>query len=504
MGEACVLDISLAAKLAGHAPGATSSLRHTKIVATVGPACASPEKIRGLILAGVNVFRLNFSHSEHAWHERMLNTIRAVAMELRSPIAVLQDLCGPKIRLSRVPHENYTVREGDIVRITTEDRLVKQGADAIEFDLASTYSELISDVNPGRRLLLDDGKIELLVEQKLPHSLITRVTRGGVINRGKGMNLPGSELSTECMTEKDWRDLEWGIQHDVDYVALSFVRRPEDLIGVRSRLDDTGSPAMLIAKIERPEAVNHVSQILELADGLMVARGDLGLETDLARVPLLQKSLIELCRRIGKPVITATQVLESMINEATPTRAEVSDIANAIYDGTDAIMLSAETATGSHAEAAVTVIDRVARATESHLDLHSSFDRRRSHASNVSTAICDGAVATALNLDARRVVVYSHSGHTARLLTRSRLPMNIVAVTNMPTTYRQLALSYGVSPVLLPSVTDLPQLLIEMDRLVVEQAWGAPGDNLVIVSSLDGRDGHIDTLHVHSVARFEA
>ncbi len=500
MGDACVLDISLAAKLAGHAPGAASSLRHTKIVATVGPACAAPERIRALILAGVNVFRLNFSHSEHAWHERMLTMIRSVAEELHTPIAVLQDLCGPKIRLSRVPHENYTVREGELVRITTEERLCLHGDAAFEFDVASTYAALISDVEPGRRLLLDDGRIELVVEQKLTHTLVSRVLRGGVINRGKGMNLPGSELSAECMTEKDWRDLEWGIKHGVDFVALSFVRRPEDLVGVRTRLDDTGSSALLIAKIERPEAINHVNQILELADGLMVARGDLGLETDLARVPLLQKSLIELCRRIGKPVITATQMLESMVTESTPTRAEVSDIANAIYDGTDAIMLSAETATGRFPEAAVAVIDRVARATESHLDLHSTFNRRQSHSSNVSTAICDGAVATALNLDARRVVVYSHSGQTARLLARSRLPMNIVAVTNMPTTYRQLALSYGVSPVLLPSVTDLPQLLIEMDRLVVDEAWGSPGDNLVIVSSLDGRDGHIDTLHVHCVA----
>jgi len=500
MGDACVLDISMAARLAGHAPGAAASLRHTKIVATVGPACASKEKLRSLMQTGVNVFRLNFSHSEHAWHARMLDMIRETSAELQLPIAVLQDLCGPKIRLSRVPHENYTVAEGDIVRITTEDRLRLHGDGGLQFDIASTYSELIRDVEPGRRLLLDDGRIELLVEEKHDHTLTTRVLRGGVINRGKGMNLPGSELSTECMTEKDWRDLEWGIAHGVDYVALSFVRRPEDLIGVRTRLDDTGSAALLIAKIERPEAINHVHQILELADGLMVARGDLGLETDLARVPLLQKSLIELCRRVGKPVITATQMLESMVHEATPTRAEVSDIANAIYDGTDAIMLSAETATGKYPEAAVAVIDRVARATESHLDPHTAFNRRQNSSTGVSTAICDGAVATALNLDARRVVVYSHSGHTARLLARSRLPMNIVAVTNSETTYRQLGLSYGVSPVYLPEVTNLPQLLIEMDRLVVQEAWGSPGDNLVIVSSLDGRDGQIDTLHVHCVA----
>jgi pyruvate kinase len=500
MSDSCVLDLSLQAKLAGHAPGAASTLRHTKIVATVGPACATVEKLQALMLAGVNVFRLNFSHSEHAWHERMLMMIRGAARELELPIAVLQDLCGPKIRLSRVPHDNYTVREGDPVRITTEDRLRLHGEGAIEFDIASTYSALIRDVEPGRKLLLDDGKLELEVESKDTHTLLTRVLRGGVINRGKGMNMPGSELSTECVTEKDWRDLEWGIKHGVDYVALSFVRKPEDLVGVRTRLDDTGSSALLIAKIERPEAINHVNQILELADGLMVARGDLGLETDLARVPLLQKSLIELCRRVGKPVITATQMLESMVTEATPTRAEVSDIANAIYDGTDAIMLSAETATGKYPEAAVAVIDRVARATESHLDLHSAFNRRRAASTNVSTALCDGAVATALNLDARRVVVYSQSGQTARLLSRSRLPMNVVAVTNSPNTYRQLALSYGVSPVYLPEVTDLPQLLIEMDRLVVEESWGTPGDNLVIVSSLDGRDGHIDTLHVHCVA----
>ncbi len=479
----------------------TRQERNTKIVCTVGPACATHEKLHGLITAGANVLRLNFSHSDHSWHSRVLETIRDVARDVGRSVGIMQDLCGPKIRLSRVQGGPVQVAVGDVLRITTEHHLgaSQRAGVPIEFDLATNYGSLLADVEVGDDILVDDGRIEMLVEEKQPGRLMTRVVRGGTISLGKGLNLPGVELSTESMTPKDWDDLEWGIAHDVDFVALSFVRRPSDLQAVRDRLDETGSHARLIAKIERPEAISHLDAILSLADGLMVARGDLGLETDLAEVPLLQKELIDRCRKASKPVITATQMLESMILQPMPTRAEVSDVANAIYDGTDAIMLSAETATGAYPEEAVAVLDRVARVTEAGLFDHWEPQRRAQTGASLAGAIVDGATVAALSLKARRVVVYSQSGLTARLMARGRLPMPVVAVTNVLTTFRQLSLTYGVCPVYLPHVVDLPQLLSEMDHLVLEQRWGDVGETLVVVSALDGRDGNIDTLHIHRV-----
>jgi pyruvate kinase len=475
--------------------------RNTKIVCTLGPASASEAGIRGLLGCGADVLRLNFSHADHAWHEDVLRRIRQIAGELRNPVAVMQDLCGPKIRLSRLATDPLTVEVGDRVHITTDEILDRAQADGVpfHFDMASTYNPLLEDVEPGHRILFDDGRIEMIVEDKLQQAIVASVLRGGTVTSRKGMNLPGAELSTEAMTDKDWHDLKWGIRNQVDFVALSFVRRPEDVSKVRDRLREAGSHAALIAKIERPEAVDRILAICELADGLMVARGDLGLETDLAQVPLLQKHLIEQCRAAGKPVITATQVLESMVVESTPTRAEVSDVANAVYDGTDAIMLSAETATGKFPESSVTVIDRVARVTESDLASQRFQERADGRLATPAAAVVEGAVAAALSLRVTRVVVYSQSGLTARLIARCRLPMPVVAVTNSINTYRQLNLCYGVVPLWLPEVSNLHELLCEMDRLVVSQQWGGPGDMIVVVSALDGRDGNIDTLHIHRI-----
>ena len=472
----------------------------TKLVCTVGPATCDAENLRRLIEAGANVLRLNFSHADHPWHSRVLDDIRKIATEMDLPVAIMQDLCGPKIRLSYVADDALEVNEGDTLRITTDAHRAKNDADnTTDFDVSTTYPLLPDDVVIGDTILLDEGRIDLEVIEKQPGLVVTTVRRGGRIIVGKGLNLPGVSLSAEAMTRKDWEDLEWGIAHEIDLIALSFVRRPEDLIGVRERLDEAGSHAQLIAKIERPEAIDHLEQILPLADGLMVARGDLGLETDLAQVPLLQKRLIERCRQANKPVITATQMLESMILNSTPTRAEVSDVANAIYDGTDAIMLSAETATGRHPERAVRVLHHVAQVTEGDLATRPELQRRRGPATDGISAIIDGAAITAIGLDANSLVVYTQTGDTARLLASYRLPMPIIAVTNVKSTYRQLSLSFGVHPVFAPDVTTLPELLEKIDHLVLDKRLGAEGDTLVVVSALDGRDGHTDTLHVHRV-----
>ena len=472
----------------------------TKLVCTVGPATCDAENLGRLIAAGANVLRLNFSFSDHAWHSRVIGDIRKIAVQMQLPVAVMQDLCGPKIRLSYVDAVAAEVVKGDTLRITTDQHRAELGPDdTIDFDISTTYASLVDDVTTGDTILINEGRIELTVLEKHPGLVVTTVRRGGPISTGKGLNLPGVSLSAEAVTRKDWEDLQWGIDHGVDFIALSFVRRPEDLIGVRGRLDESGSSAQLIAKIERPEAIEHLEQILPLADGLMVARGDLGLETDLAQVPRLQKRLIERCRQASKPVITATQMLESMITSSTPTRAEVSDVANAIYDGSDAIMLSAETATGRHPEAAVRVLRHVARVTEADLATRPELRRRHGLAATSTEAIVEGAAMTALGLDANSIVVYTQSGATARLLGRSRLPMPIIAVTNSESTYRQLNLSFGVHPVFAPDVMTFSELLEKIDDLILGDELGVEGDTLVVVSALDGRDGHTDTLHVHRV-----
>ena len=465
---------------------ANEARRKTKIVCTAGPASCERAQFAALIAAGADVFRLNFSHADHAWHEQTFQAIRQAERQIGRPVAVMQDLCGPKIRVSRVAREEFAAGEGERVRLTTEANLA--AGHAVDYDVASSYAAL-----------LDDGRVELVVEMHTPQMAVTRVVRGGPITVGKGINLPGVELSTPSVTAKDWEDIDWALGHDVDLIALSFVRHPDDLSAVRRRLDEADSRIRLVAKIERPEAITHISEIIAAADGLMVARGDLGLETDLARVPLLQKHLIEKSRRNCKPVITATQMLDSMIHHATPTRAEVSDVANAIYDGSDAIMLSGETATGRFPVRAVQVLDRVARVAEMDLDSRRHEPRRERRQFTPVAAIVEGAVAAALSLAARRVVVYSQSGSTARQLARYRLPMPVTTVTNDATTCRQLCLSYGVEPIHRPDVTDMPQLLAEIDQLAIDQHWGAAGDRLVVVSALDGRAGNTDTMHVHEI-----
>ncbi len=478
----------------------TVGRRNTKIVCTAGPTCHTPQQVSELMQAGANVFRLNFSHADHDWHTATLQTIRCEAARLELPIAVMQDLCGPKMRLSHVAAEKCMLAAGDQIRVTTASRADGEAGELIEFDLATTYEYLLDDVGLGSTLLLDDGRVELQVSEKHDLYIVCEVVRGGTLHKGKGLNLPGASLSTDSMTDKDWIDLEWGIANEVEFVALSFVRRPEDLIGVSGRLAEAGSRAHVIAKIERPEAIEHIEQIIDLSDGLMVARGDLGLETELARVPMLQKRLIERCRLLGKPVITATQMLESMVHNATPTRAEVSDVANAIYDGSSAIMLSGETAQGSFPRQAVEVLHNVALVSE--LDVAERFVVRcQGNATSVSEAVVEAAAVAALNLGVRRVVIYTHSGDTARSIARYRLPMPVVAVTNSQTTYRQLNLSYGVEPLYLPHVADIPQLLAEIDQLALSGDWAQIGDELVVVSALDGRRGRVDTLHIHRVSR---
>ncbi|HRE98908.1 MAG TPA: pyruvate kinase [Pirellulaceae bacterium] len=469
-------------------------IRKTKIVCTLGPACDSAEGIRQLLAAGATVFRFNFSHGTHASHSEALGRLRDESAAAGIPVAVMQDLCGPKIRISYVAVDDFQTVAGQRLRVTTQKRLDKVQC---EVELASTYEPLLDDVRPGDTLLIDDGRVELRVLELCGDHLVAEVTREGTILRGKGLNMPGVALSTPSITEKDWKDLEWAIANGVEYVALSFVRKAEDLLQILQYLDDHGSTAKVVAKIERPEALANIHEIVRYADAVMVARGDLGLETDFAEVPLLQKRLIDLCRQYAKPVITATQMLDSMVHNPTPTRAETSDVANAVLDGSDAIMLSNETAAGRWPKRAVEVLDRIALASES--GTASWGFAATHHERSEASALTEAAARLAIRTAARRIVVYTRSGNTARLMARYRLPIPIVAVTSVPTTCRQLALSYGVHPLLDPEIHNMTQLLAKMNELALTQHWGEAGDHVLVVSGLDGQDGHVDTLHVHVV-----
>lgn len=471
-----------------------SEIRKTKIVCTLGPACDSAEGIRGLLEAGASVFRFNFSHGTHASHSEALGRLRDEANAMGVPVAVMQDLCGPKIRICYVAADGFQAYLGQRLRITTQRLL---SSVACEVELATTYEQLIADVKPGDSLLIDDGRVELRVQESLGDHLVAVVEREGAISRGKGLNMPGVALSTPSVTEKDWNDLEWAVANKVDYVALSFVRQASDLLQVLQFLDQKDSAAKLIAKIERPEALANIHEIVRYADGVMVARGDLGLETNFAEVPLLQKRLIDLCRQHAKPVITATQMLDSMVQNPTPTRAEVSDVANAVLDGSDAIMLSNETAAGRYPTRAVEVLDQIATASESGTTPW-GFTAAHHDRSDAS-ALTEAATRLAIRTAARRIVVYTSTGNTARLMARYRLPIPIVAVTASPITCRQLAMSYGVHPLYVPEITELPQLLSKVNELAHSQNWGENGDHLLVVSGLGSQDGHVDTLHIHTI-----
>ncbi|MGY8770644.1 MAG: pyruvate kinase [Pirellulales bacterium] len=472
---------------------------HTKIVCTLGPATESRMAIENLIAQGASVFRLNFSHSNYEWATATADLARQVAASMGRPLALLQDLCGPKIRLSYVGQQANQVEEGQVLRITTDSYWNKGQEGSNKYDLSTNYEMLLNDVQIADQLLINDGRVALSVEEIYQDHLLAKVTRGGSIEVRKGLNLPGVALSTPSVTEKDWQDLQWGIENQVEYVALSFVRESTEILEVKQALLDANCSAKVISKIERPEAIVNIDSIIEASDGLMVARGDLGLETNYARVPLLQKDLIQRCRLAAKPVITATQVLDSMVETSIPTRAEVSDVANAILDGTDAIMLSNETAVGKHPEAVVQVIRQVAEQVESSLPNWDSKEFSNSQWSN-QEAVADAAAAAVINMKAKAVIAYTESGRTARAMARYHLGVPIYAVTNNPSTYRQLSLSYGIVPVFSPQIVSVVQLLEEIDEQAKQRDWAQPGDWLAMVSTFQETAKKVDTLHLHCVS----
>jgi len=450
--------------------------RRTKIVCTLGPACAG-EVLPRLLAAGMNVARLNFSHGTREEHGDWIRRLRELSQQLKTPVAILQDLAGPKIRLGEVTGGEMNLEDGEEFFLSAGSEMVPQPGVAVN------YPEIIAEMPVGAAILLADGNIELQVAEKLPQTLRCRVVVGGVLRSQVGINFPGHSLSVPALTAKDYEDLRFGLAHGVDFVALSYVRSPEDVNQAREFIRSQGADTPIIAKIEKHEALGRLEEILAAADGLMVARGDLGVEVPLEQVPMIQKRIIAAANRVGKPVITATQMLLSMVSHSRPSRAEATDVANAILDGSDAVMLSEETAAGHYPVEAVEFLDRVSRATEEDFPYTAWLRSRAAEGRReIPAAVSYAACAMALDLEAAAILTHTEGGGTARLISRFRPQNRIIAFTSRVETWRRLCLSWGVLPLLTPATQDIDEMLRLAEEATVAAGLLQSGDRVIITA----------------------
>lgn len=455
-------------------------MRRAKIVATIGPASESEERLRALMLAGMDVARINMSHGVREHHGEVIARIRSVAEELKKPVAIMLDLSGPKIRTGKLRAGEVKLEEGAEVRITTEEI----EGDAERF--SSSYALLAREVKPGDRILISDGEIELQVIATTATDVIARVVHGGMLGEHKGINLPGAHISIPSITEKDVADLRFGIERGVDLVAQSFVRSADDCRRALALIEEFGGKAKLIAKIEKPEAIDDFANILAVSDGVMVARGDLAVETSTERVPVLQKKIIAEALVAEKRVITATQMLQSMIENPRPTRAEASDVSNAILDGSDAVMLSGETAIGRFPVETVAMMDRIIRATEEMAQPASSMVRQTIYgrrSGSYGRAVSEAAVFAAEEVGCRLIIVITQSGHMARRIAALRPRQRIIALTPSERIRRELAVLWGVEPYPLDDCTPQSnELLVCADRTLIQFNLAERGESVVVMA----------------------
>ena len=466
-------------------------MRRTKIIATLGPASSDPVMLARMIRGGMDVARLNFSHGTYADHTRAIRRVRQAAQRLGETVGLLLDLQGPRLRVGEFDGGSVRVVGGSTVLVTNTQ--AKGNASLIPVH----YSSLMKDVTVGDRVLIDDGKVILRVTGKAKGGLRCRVVAGGMVSDHKGVNFPGVRLSAPSMTQKDRRDLAFGLEMGVDFVALSFVRRADDITGLRRLLRRAQRPPMLIAKIERREAIENLESILDVADGVMVARGDLGVEYPAERVPILQKRIIERANAREVLVITATQMLETMVTSATPTRAEASDVANAIFDGTDAVMLSAETAVGRFPDKAVATMARIASEADEFVGTKRS-PRRSDGTALVSPthALAHTAFQAAREIRARALVIFTHTGYSARLVSKSRPQAPIIALTPLESTCRRLALSWGVVAVQVPRWRTAERMAETGLRLLIRKKLLRRGDWVVAIAGTTTRSGGTNMLRI--------
>ncbi|MBX3462498.1 MAG: pyruvate kinase [Planctomycetes bacterium] len=474
----------------------------TKIVATLGPASDSDRMVTQLVLAGVDVFRINCAHADHDAIARTIRRVRHVARQQRRAVGILADLQGPKIRVGRLRNaEPIYLKRGAELVIDVTPGFVGEAKDDGSIRIGSGYRGLARDVRPGERILLDDGNLELRVQRVDEPLIHARVVHGGMLYQFKGINLPGSAVSAGCLSAKDLSDLRCVLRHEVDFVALSFVRAAEDVHELRRHVRRQGADAQIIAKIERPEAVRNIVSILDAADGLMVARGDMGVEMGPEVVPPVQKRLIDLANRARKPVITATQMLESMVLNPRPTRAEASDVANAIYDGTSAVMLSGETASGRHPVRSVRTMEKIIRTAERDVYARMGDRRRRppTTSASVTAATVRAAAYAAFEANVRLIAVYTETGTTARLLAGERPPTHVIAFTPSQRTMQKLALVWGIVPCKIPPGRTSHQLTLNGDRQLRESGLLKAGDRIVQIAGTVRQSGLTNTMTIREL-----
>lgn len=476
--------------------------RNTKIVCTIGPASEKPEIFRDLVKNGLNVARLNFSHGSHEEHQQRIDVIKAVREELNKPIAILLDTKGPEIRTGKFKEEVVSLEEGQKFTLTTRDVLGDKEICSI------SYKDLPKDVVVGGMILIDDGLIALEILEIVDNTdIVCIVKNGGDIKNHKGVNVPGVKINLPAITDKDRADIEFGIRNGIDFIAASFVRKAYDVIEIRRILEENNAEDIqIISKIENQEGVDNIDEIIEVSDGIMVARGDLGVEIPTEEIPLVQKLIISKCNDWGKPVITATQMLDSMIRNPRPTRAEVTDVANAIFDGTDAIMLSGETAAGRYPLEAVKTMATIAKRTESALNYRELLNKKRyGVGDSVTNAISHATCTTAQDLEASAIITATSSGHTARMVSKFRPEAPIVAATPNHSVMRKLALTWGVYPIYIDK-TQSTDTLIELSvERALESGIITEGDLVVITAGVPvGVAGTTNLLKVHIVGKIIA
>jgi pyruvate kinase len=467
-------------------------MRRAKIVCTLGPAVESPEKVRELIAAGMNMARLNLSHGSYEEHQGRLDRVREAAKEAGKAVAILVDLQGPKIRLARFENGPHDLARGDIFTITTDE------VPGTKERVGTTYKGLPGDCKPGDFIMIDDGKVTVQVVEVKGNDVITKCIEPGAVSNNKGINLPGVAVSVPAMSEKDADDLRWGLRAGADFIALSFVRNAADIKDVHAIMDEVGIRVPVIAKIEKPQAVANLDEIVNAFDGIMVARGDLGVEMPIEDVPMVQKRCVELAREAAKPVIVATQMLDSMITNSRPTRAEATDCANAVLDGADALMLSGETSVGDFAIEAVQTMSRIIEKTE-----QEGLDRIRplSHAPRTKGgAVTKAAAEVGDVLGAKYLVTFTQSGDSARRISRLRSRLPILAITPEEGTYNRLALSWGIEPFISPMVKHTDDMVLQADRILIDTKRAEIGELVMIVAGAPpGIPGSTNAMRVHKV-----
>lgn len=470
-------------------------MRRTKIICTLGPATNSKQMIERLIEAGMDVARLNFSHGSFDEHHKIIEIIRSVSTKLNKPIAIMQDLQGPKLRVGKIKNGAVLLEKDNTIIITVDEIL---GDEKI---ISTSYKYLPQDLKPGDRILLDDGLIQLKVKQVETKRVICEILEGGKLSDHKGINLPGIAISQSSFTEKDRNDLLFGIQQKVDFVAMSFVRSSEDVTQVKEIIAQSGTDIQVIAKIEKPEAIDRLDEIISVSDGVLIARGDLGVELPLQQVPPLQKKIIRMALQKGKPVITATQMLESMRQHARPTRAEVSDVANAIFDGTDAVMLSAETAVGNFPVATVETMTSIIEEAERAIDRFPCQAMNPvSQVLSIPDAIGRAACEAAQNLNASAIVAFTTSGFTARMVAKYRPETPIIAFTPFEIVQRQLNLSWGINPMIMEFFQSTQEIVHKAEQILLSNDLVKHGDVIVILLGVPVfRRGTTNLMRLHVI-----